>query len=173
MERIEFRLEEVFENLVSVVGMRAHEKGLEVLFRTDSETPLHLVGDPLRLQQVLVNLCSNAVKFTNQGEVVVSVKPVRLDDGEVELEFAVSDTGIGMTPDQQARLFRPFTQADSSTTRKAGGTGLGLPISRRLIKMHGGRLWAESTGIEGEGSTFYVELPVEAQIAEIIENQEK
>ena len=89
------------------------------------------MGDPLRLQQVLVNLCSNAVKFTKQGEVVVSVKPVRIDDGEVELEFAVSDTGIGMTPDQQARLFRPFTQADSSTTRKFGGTGLGLSISLR------------------------------------------
>ena len=92
MERIGFGLEEVFENLTSVVGMRAHEKGLEVLFRIASNTPLHLVGDPLRLQQVLVNLCSNAVKFTKQGEVVVSVKPVRIDDGEVELEFAVSDT---------------------------------------------------------------------------------
>ena len=152
MERIEFHLEEVFENLASVVGMRAHEKGLEVLFRTDSETPLHLVGDPLRLQQVLVNLCSNAVKFTNQGEVVVSVKPVRLDDGEVELEFAVSDTGIGMTPDQQARLFRPFTQADSSTTRKFGGTGLGLSISLRLVELMSGQLRLESE--PGKGSTF-------------------
>src|SRR5262245_19238080 len=152
MERIEFRLEEVFENLASVVGMRAHEKGLEVLFRTDSETPLHLVGDPLRLQQVLVNLCSNAVKFTQQGEVVVSVKPVRLDDGEVELEFAVSDTGIGMTPDQQARLFRPFTQADSSTTRKFGGTGLGLSISLRLVELMSGQLRLESE--PGKGSTF-------------------
>ena len=152
MERIEFRLEEVFENLASVVGMRAHEKGLEVLFRTDSETPLHLVGDPLRLQQVLVNLCSNAVKFTQEGEVVVSAKPVRLDEGEVELEFAVSDTGIGMTPDQQARLFRPFTQADSSTTRKFGGTGLGLSISLRLVELMSGQLRLESE--PGKGSTF-------------------
>ena len=107
MERIGFGLEEVFENLTSVVGMRAHEKGLEVLFRIASDTPLHLVGDPLRLQQVLVNLCSNAVKFTKQGEVVVSVKPVRIDDGEVELEFAVSDTGIGMTPASKPVCFGP------------------------------------------------------------------
>ena len=152
MERIGFGLEEVFENLTSVVGMRAHEKGLEVLFRIASDTPLHLVGDPLRLQQVLVNLCSNAVKFTKQGEVVVSVKPVRIDDGEVELEFAVSDTGIGMTPDQQARLFRPFTQADSSTTRKFGGTGLGLSISLRLVELMSGQLRLESE--LGKGSTF-------------------
>ena len=152
MERIGFGLEEVFENLTSVVGMRAHEKGLEVLFRIASDTPLHLVGDPLRLQQVLVNLCSNAVKFTKQGEVVVSVKPIRIDDGEVELEFAVSDTGIGMTPDQQARLFRPFTQADSSTTRKFGGTGLGLSISLRLVELMSGQLRLESE--LGKGSTF-------------------
>jgi CheY-like chemotaxis protein/anti-sigma regulatory factor (Ser/Thr protein kinase) len=152
MERVEFALEEVFENLTSVVGMRAHEKGLEVLVRIASDTPLHLVGDPLRLQQVLVNLCSNAVKFTKQGEVVVSVKPVRIDDDEVELEFAVSDTGIGMTPDQQARLFRPFTQADSSTTRKFGGTGLGLSISLRLVELMSGQLRLESE--LGKGSTF-------------------
>jgi signal transduction histidine kinase len=152
MERVEFALEEVFENLTSVVGMHAHEKGLEVLFRIASDTPLHLVGDPLRLQQVLVNLCSNAVKFTKQGEVVVSVKPVRIDDDEVELEFAVSDTGIGMTPDQQARLFRPFTQADSSTTRKFGGTGLGLSISLRLVELMSGQLRLESE--LGKGSTF-------------------
>jgi two-component system, sensor histidine kinase and response regulator len=152
MERIGFGLEEVFENLTSVVGMRAHEKGLEVLFRIASDTPLHLVGDPLRLQQILVNLCSNAVKFTKQGEIVVSVQPVRIDDGEVELEFAVSDTGIGMTPDQQARLFRPFTQADSSTTRKFGGTGLGLSISLRLVELMSGQLRLESE--PGKGSTF-------------------
>ncbi|MFZ0709948.1 MAG: response regulator [Terrimicrobiaceae bacterium] len=152
MERIGFGLEEVFENLTSVVGMRAHEKGLEVLFRIAPDTPLHLVGDPLRLQQVLMNLCSNAVKFTKQGEVVVSVKPVRIDGGEVELEFAVSDTGIGMAPDQQARLFRPFSQADSSTTRKFGGTGLGLSISLRLVELMSGQLHLESE--PGKGSIF-------------------
>jgi len=152
MEHIGFDLEEVFDNLSSMVGVRAHEKGLEVLFRIAPETPVHLVGDPLRLQQVLVNLCSNAVKFTEQGEVVAAVRPLRIDDCEVELEFAVSDTGIGMTPEQQARLFRPFTQADSSTTRKFGGTGLGLSISMRLVDLMSGHIRVESE--PGKGSIF-------------------
>ena len=152
VEHIGFDLEEVFDNLTSIVGTRAHEKGLEVLFRVGPETPTHLVGDPLRLQQVLVNLCSNAVKFTERGEVVVSVSSLRVDGREVELEFAVSDTGIGMTPDQQARLFRPFTQADSSTTRKFGGTGLGLSICVRLVELMGGHIFVESE--LGKGSTF-------------------
>ena len=152
MEHISFDLEDVFENLASIVGMRAHEKGLEVLFRIAPETPRHLVGDPLRLQQVLVNLCSNAVKFTERGEVVVSVSPLQIGDRTVELEFAVGDTGIGMTPEQVAQLFRPFTQADSSTTRKFGGTGLGLSISVRLVELMNGHIRVESA--LGEGSTF-------------------
>jgi len=152
MERIGFDLEEVFDNLASIVGLRAHEKGLEVLFRIAPDTPVHLVGDPLRLQQVLVNLCSNAVKFSERGEVVASVRPLQIDDREVELEFAVSDTGIGMTPEQQARLFRPFTQADSSTTRKFGGTGLGLSISVRLVDLMAGHFRVESD--PGNGSVF-------------------
>ncbi len=152
MERIGFDLEEVFDNLANMVGLRAHEKGLEVLFRIAPDTPLHLVGDPLRLQQVLVNLCSNAVKFTERGEVVASVRPLQIDDREVELEFAVSDTGIGMTPEQQARLFRPFTQADSSTTRKFGGTGLGLSISEHLVDLMAGHFHVESD--PGKGSVF-------------------
>jgi two-component system sensor histidine kinase/response regulator len=152
MEHIGFDLEEVFENLAGIVGVRAHEKGLEVLFRVAPEAPAHLVGDPLRLQQVLVNLCSNAVKFTAQGEVVVSVRPLRVDEDGVELEFVVSDTGIGMTPEQQARLFRPFTQADSSTTRKFGGTGLGLSISHRLVELMSGQIRVESE--LGKGSSF-------------------
>ena len=152
MEHIGFDLEEVFDNLSGMVGMRAHEKGLEVLFRIAPATPIHLVGDPLRLQQVLANLCSNAVKFTERGEVVASVRPVQIDDHEVELEFAVSDTGIGMTPEEQARLFRPFTQADSSTTRKFGGTGLGLSISVRLVDMMAGHIHVESE--PGKGSVF-------------------
>lgn len=152
MERVGFDLEEVFDNLASMVGLRAQEKGLEVLFRVARATPVHLVGDPLRLQQVLVNLCSNAVKFTERGEVVASVRPLKIDECEVELEFAVSDTGIGMTPEQQARLFRPFTQADSSTTRKFGGTGLGLSISVRLVDLMAGQLRVESE--PGKGSVF-------------------
>ena len=152
MERISFDMEEVFHNLSSMIGVRAHEKGLEVLFRIDPDTPLHVIGDPLRLQQVLLNLCSNAVKFTEAGEVIASVRPIRSDEETVEMEFAVSDTGIGLTPEQQAKLFTPFTQADTSTTRKFGGTGLGLSISLHLVELMGGSIWVESE--QGQGSVF-------------------
>ncbi|MCW5556673.1 MAG: response regulator [Verrucomicrobiae bacterium] len=152
MERIPFELEEVFSNLSSMVGVRAAEKGLEILFRIAPGTPLHLEGDPLRLQQVLLNLCSNAVKFTEHGEIVVSVKARCLEANPVELEFSVRDTGVGMTPEQQGRLFQPFTQADTSTTRKYGGTGLGLSICRRLVEMMGGTIQVDSA--PGQGSTF-------------------
>ncbi|MBN8246268.1 MAG: PAS domain S-box protein, partial [Verrucomicrobia bacterium] len=152
MERIPFNLEEVFSNLSSLVGVRAAEKGLEILFRIAPGTPLHLEGDPLRLQQVLLNLCSNAVKFTERGEIVVSVEARSADTDPVELEFSVRDTGVGLTPEQQARLFQPFSQADTSTTRKYGGTGLGLSICTRLVEMMGGAVRVEST--PGLGSTF-------------------
>ncbi|MFC4991504.1 hybrid sensor histidine kinase/response regulator [Rubritalea tangerina] len=152
VEDIPFELEEVFMNLSTMIGIKAHEKNLEVLFRIDPTTPTTLVGDPLRLQQVLLNLCTNAVKFTEDGEVIASVRPLREDETEIELEFSVRDTGIGMSAEVQASLFRPFTQADSSTTRRFGGTGLGLSISRRLVEMMGGEIRLES--VEGEGSCF-------------------
>ena len=152
MERIEFDLEEVFQNLSSMVAGKANEKGLEILFRIDPETPRQLVGDPLRVQQVLLNLCSNAVKFTAEGEVIASVRVLDAGDEEIELEFAVSDTGIGLTPEQQAKLFTPFTQADTSTTRKFGGTGLGLSICLHLVELMGGQIRIESQ--QGVGSTF-------------------
>ena len=135
-----------------MVTVKAEEKGLEVLFRTDEGVPLDLVGDPLRLGQVLLNLCGNAVKFTQEGEVIVSVRALEIRDDRAVLEFAVRDTGIGMTPEQAAKLFQPFTQADTSTTRKFGGTGLGLSISKRLVEMMGGRIWVESE--PGQGSVF-------------------
>jgi len=152
MEHISFDLEEVFHNLSSMVGVKAHEKGLEILFRVDAQTPLRLIGDPLRVQQVLLNLCSNAVKFTKAGEIIISVRPLQIDDEKVELELAVRDSGMGMTPEQQARLFMPFSQADTSTTRKFGGTGLGLSICLSLVEMMGGRIWLESE--LGKGSVF-------------------
>jgi len=152
MEHIRFELEEVFHNLSSMVSIKAHEKNLEVLFRIDPATPLQLIGDPLRVQQVLLNLCSNAVKFTEQGEIIAGARVVEETRDGVVLEFSVSDTGIGLTPEQQTRLFMPFTQADASTTRKFGGTGLGLSISMRLVELMGGRIWVESE--PGKGSTF-------------------
>jgi two-component system sensor histidine kinase/response regulator len=154
MESIGFHLDEVLDNLATLVTVKAQEKeGLEVLFRTDPGIPRALVGDPLRLGQVLINLANNAVKFTEHGEIVVSTELVSLGEKTVEVKFAVRDTGIGLTREQTARLFTSFSQADTSITRKYGGTGLGLTISKRLVEMMGGKIWVEST--PGVGSTFF------------------
>ena len=152
MESVEFDLEEVMDNLASLVTVKAEDKGLEVLFHTDLDVPLHLVGDPLRLGQVLLNLAGNAVKFTKEGEIVIATRVVELREDQAVLEFSVCDTGIGMTAEQAGRLFRPFSQADTSTTRRFGGTGLGLSISKRLVEMMGGEIWVESE--PGKGSVF-------------------
>ena len=117
----------------------------------------------------MINLVNNAIKFTEKGK--IAIRTSRPDNTTVLI--TVKDTGLGIPENKLEDIFQEFTQVDTSTTRKVGGTGLGLPISRRLIKMHGGRLWAESTGIPGEGSTFFVELPIEARIAEVIEKREK
>jgi PAS domain S-box-containing protein len=153
MERIDFRLEDVMANLANLVGIKAEDKGIELLFDSDPEVPDAFVGDPLRLGQVLINLGNNAVKFTDKGEIVVGTKLLELDEEQVRLQFSVRDTGIGMSPKQRARLFRSFSQADSSTTRRFGGTGLGLAISKRLTEMMDGEIWVESE--EGKGSSFY------------------
>jgi len=152
IESVEFDFEEVLDTLAGVVTVKAEEKGLEVLFHTEPGVPLHLVGDPLRLGQVLLNLVGNAVKFTKEGEVVITTRAVEVEEDRAVLEFSVRDTGIGMTPEQAAKLFRPFSQADTSTTRKFGGTGLGLSICKRLVEMMGGRIWVESE--PGQGSVF-------------------
>ena len=154
MESIGFNLEEVLDNLATMVTVKAQEKeGIEVLFSTDSNVPRSLVGDPLRLGQVLVNLANNAIKFTDHGEIVVSTELVSLGKKNAEIKFAVRDTGVGLTEEQTARLFTSFSQADTSITRKYGGTGLGLTISKRLVEMMGGKIWVEST--PGVGSTFF------------------
>jgi CheY-like chemotaxis protein/HPt (histidine-containing phosphotransfer) domain-containing protein len=144
-----------------VVPLKVREKGLEVFFRTAPDVPVELVGDPLRLGQVLINLVGNAVKFTEQGEIVLSTELVSRKDSQVQLRFAVRDTGIGMTEEQRAKLFRPFTQADGSTTRKYGGTGLGLAISKELVERMGGAIGVESA--PGVGSTFYFTVVLELQ----------
>lgn len=153
MEVIDFRLEDVLDNLANLIGLKAEDKGLELLFDSGADVPTALRGDPLRLGQVLINLGNNAFKFTEQGEVVVGVERVAGDASEVELHFWVRDTGIGMTPAQCAALFQSFSQADASTTRKYGGTGLGLAISKNLVEMMNGRIWVESE--VGRGSTFH------------------
>ncbi len=152
METIDFRLEDVMDNLANLVGLKAEEKEIELLFDIANDVPMALTGDPLRLGQILINLGNNAVKFTEAGEIVVSVRVESLQEDAATLHFAVRDSGIGMTPDQQAKLFKSFSQADSSTSRKYGGTGLGLTISKRLTEMMKGRIWVESE--YGAGSTF-------------------
>ncbi|NGZ04747.1 MAG: PAS domain S-box protein [Magnetococcales bacterium] len=153
MERIDFRLEDVMDHLANLVGIKAEHKGLELLFDTDPGLPTALIGDPLRLGQVLVNLGNNAVKFTEQGEIVIGIRQVAERNGVVELHFWVKDSGIGMTEVQLGKMFHSFTQADTSTTRKYGGTGLGLAISKSLVELMDGRIWVES--MEGQGSTFH------------------
>ena len=152
IETVDFELDAVLEQLGSVVPVKTREKGLELLFDRDPEIPPVLVGDPLRLGQILINLGNNAVKFTDTGEIVLSMKLLERFDDAVMLQFSVRDTGIGMTPGQQAKLFESFSQVDASTTRQYGGTGLGLAISKQLVELMGGRIWVEST--LGEGSTF-------------------
>jgi PAS domain S-box-containing protein len=153
MEAVEFDLLETLDNVANVITVKAREKeNLEVLFYIDSQVPNFLVGDSLRLNQILVNLGNNAVKFTEQGEIVLSARVSERSDDKVSLQFSVRDTGIGMTTEQQNKLFQAFSQADTSTTRKYGGTGLGLTISKRLVNMMGGEIWIESE--PGQGTTF-------------------
>jgi CheY-like chemotaxis protein/HPt (histidine-containing phosphotransfer) domain-containing protein len=152
MESVSFDLEEVLGSVSTMIGQKVFDKGLELLFDTGADVPLRLVGDPLRVGQILVNLVGNSVKFTEQGEVHLRVERAEQQGERVKLKFSVRDTGIGMTPEQSARLFKPFTQADGSTTRKYGGTGLGLTICKRLTEMMGGTIWVESE--TGRGSTF-------------------
>ncbi len=153
MEVVEFDLSETVDNVANVITIKAQEKkNLEVLFYLDSRVPNFLVGDPLRLNQILVNLGNNAVKFTEQGEIVLTTRIKMRSEDKVTLQFSVRDTGIGMTAEQQAKLFQAFSQADTSTTRKYGGTGLGLTISKRLVNLMGGEIWVESAS--GKGTTF-------------------
>jgi PAS domain S-box-containing protein len=153
MENIDFQLDDVLDNLANLVGIRTEDKGLELLFNASPDVPYALVGDPLRLGQILVNLGNNAVKFTDQGEIIIGVERVTQTDEHVELHFWVKDTGIGLTPEQIHRMFQSFSQADASTTRKYGGTGLGLAISKNLVERMQGRIWVESEF--GKGSTFH------------------
>ncbi len=150
-----FQLEDTLDNISTLVGIKTQEKGLELLFKTDPAVPTALVGDPLRLGQILINLSNNAVKFTDSGEIVVFTELIKKDDTQATLKFSVRDTGIGMTEQQAAKLFQPFAQADSSTTRKYGGTGLGLTISKRLAEMMGGEIWVESNPGQGQHLQFY------------------
>ena len=153
VERTDFELEAVLDNVANLIAEKASAKGLELVFDVDKEMPSNLVGDPLRLGQVLVNYCNNAVKFTEHGEIHVVVRVKEQTDKSVLLHCAVHDTGIGLTEEQMGRLFQSFSQADASTTRKFGGTGLGLVIAKNLAELMGGQVGVRSEF--GKGSTFW------------------
>ncbi len=163
LERTTFELEQVLKSVSTVIALRAEEKDLEVAYAIATDTPPLLVGDPLRLGQVLTNLLGNAVKFTPKGEIVVSIRPAAPSaKGRPMLQFSVRDSGIGMNAEQLRNLFKPFTQASIDTSRKYGGTGLGLAICKRLVELMGGRIWADSA--EGAGTTFH--FTAELEVAE-------
>ncbi|CAN7542869.1 response regulator [Acidovorax sp. LjRoot66] len=153
VETVDFGLRGVLDNVANLIGDKCSAKGLELMFDVDPALPDDLLGDPLRLGQILVNYGNNAVKFTDTGEIVVRVLEVARDADGLLLRFEVQDTGIGLTPEQQSRLFRSFEQADTSTTRKYGGTGLGLAISKKLAGLMGGEVGVDST--PGQGSSFW------------------
>ncbi len=153
LESIEFNLRDSLGQTMKALAVRAFEKGLELNYEVEPEVPLRLVGDPSRFRQVLINLAGNALKFTEQGEVAVKVGVMSSEGNNLQLHCAVRDTGIGISAEKQAEIFEAFTQGDSSMTRRYGGTGLGLTISRRLVDLMGGRIWVESE--IGKGSTFH------------------
>jgi PAS domain S-box-containing protein len=153
LESIEFNLRDTLAPILKTLALRAHEKSLELNYQVRPEVPETLVGDPRVLRQIIVNLVGNAIKFTEHGEVNVRVERESEEEGRACLHFRVQDTGIGIPVESQTGIFDAFAQADSSTTRRYGGTGLGLTISRRLVEMMGGRIWLEST--PGKGSAFH------------------
>ncbi|MCE5231091.1 response regulator [bacterium] len=152
IETTDFDLDDVISSVITLVGQKADDRGIELIVDVPTAIPRALAGDPLRLGQIITNLVNNAVKFTEHGEIRITAELLQRTGEKVELRFSVADTGIGMTPGQAARLFQPFVQADASTTRTHGGTGLGLTICRRLVELMGGRIWLESE--PGVGSTF-------------------
>jgi len=163
VEFVDFSLDKVLDNVSDVIGLKAEKKDIELLVARGHGVPDVLVGDPLRLGQVLINLANNAVKFTEAGEIVVSVELVDGARERVTAKFAVKDSGIGMTEEQQKNVFNAFSQADASTTRRFGGTGLGLTISRQLVELMGGEIAVESE--PGKGSTFFFTMSLLMPVA--------
>lgn len=158
MEERKFKIDDMLAELANVIGVKADEKGLEIIFSLAPELPLSVIGDSLRLSQILLNLCNNAIKFTHKGEILISAKLVAESSHDVQLQFDVSDTGIGMNEQQMSQLFQSFNQADSSTTRQYGGTGLGLVICKNLVSLMDGAIWVESEPDKGTTFSFQVSL---------------
>ncbi len=170
IEEITFNLKEMVEGVVEMLSVRAHNKGLELMCYIEPGIPTWVIGDPIRIREVLVNLVGNAIKFTEKGEVSVKVERAESDEMErVGLHFMVIDTGMGISKENQKKIFEKFSQVDSSTTRRFGGTGLGLSISKSLVELMGGRMWIESE--EGKGATFHISLALRFEKRE--EDREK
>ena len=161
LENTPFNLDELFGQLIDTTVALAEEKGVAILFSIPDDIPLVLIGDPIRLGQILTNLCSNAIKFTEQGKINVTTEMIASSDEQITLGFSVQDTGIGIAPDQRRHLFEPFQQADTSTTRKYGGTGLGLSICRNLVEMMGGEISVESELGKGTLVKFSIQFIVD------------
>jgi len=170
IEEIEFDIDQLLDNLAVIANVKTREKGLEFLFKRDPHVPTILIGDPLRLGQILINLTNNAVKFTEKGEVVVDIELGSRSGKQATVEFSVRDTGIGMTVKQQGKLFKSFSQADTSITRKYGGSGLGLAICKQLVELMGGEISVESKPGSGSTFTFTVELGISDDAEEKVFN---
>ncbi len=162
LEHVPFKISEVVQRLLRMLGVKAHEKNLALLSSVDHDIPDMVAGDPVRIRQVLLNLIDNAVKFTDKGEVLLSIKRKNETERDVNLEFSVADTGVGIAPEKIGSLFKKFSQVDTSTTRLHGGTGLGLAIAQSLIRLMGGNIQVEST--VGKGSRFFFEITLEKEI---------
>src|SRR6202049_3688712 len=153
LEKTEFESLDLFRDTLKTLAQRADEKSLEMSARVSPNVPKHLIGDPTRLRQLIVNLIGNAIKFTEEGTILLNTELEERTGDAVRLHISVSDTGMGIPPEKQHLIFESFAQADGSTTRRFGGTGLGLTISRQLVELMGGRMWVESE--VGKGSTFH------------------
>ena len=167
LEEKEFNLADLVENIAEMISVRAYKKGLEMPLRISSEVPECVIGDPERLRQILINLLGNAVKFTESGQIFLDLRvdSDSSEDNKAKVIFAVKDTGIGIAQEKQKQIFESFTQADASSTRKYGGTGLGLTISKQLVELMGGKIWLKSS--PGLGSTFYFSLPFKVQSGKV------
>ena len=164
LESIEFNLRHTLDSIIKTLALRAHEKRLELTYDVRPEVPEQVVGDPNRLRQVIINLCGNAIKFTDRGEVGLKVALVSRKSNEVGLHFVVLDTGMGIAPEKQSLIFEAFSQADGSTARRFGGTGLGLTISSRIVELMGGRIWVESALEQGSAFHFTASFGVGKQV---------
>ncbi len=171
LETLHFNLEEVLQNAISLVEGKSKEKGLKLAISIDGDVPVNLTGDSLRLGQIIINLLSNSIKFTDKGNIAIQVEMLENAGDTALIRFSVKDTGIGISGEELEKLFQPFTQADASTTRRYGGTGLGLAISKNLVSMMNGQIWAESK--PGEGSTFFFTIRIRIDDKECFDDYRK